>query len=150
VQKFSKVSGVDVLMQAKRIWDHPQIAVERHMRGTDAYHARLFGVFLTNSIMNEFLAVLYSRIDPKYSMDGPLLVHTMCHHIHCNHVAFVESIKDKKSQTTLAEHKDDMVVYLRFLKNNLWSLFQQAVLKLAWAIYGREIVNPSSSACPNG
>jgi hypothetical protein len=89
------------------------------MRGTAAYHARLFGVFLTNSMSNVFLTILYSRIDPKYSMDGPLLLHTMCHHIHRNHTAFVESIKVKIRQSTLAEHKDDMAVFLQFLQNNL-------------------------------
>jgi hypothetical protein len=49
-----------------------------------------------------------------------LLLFTMCHHIHYNHFAFVESVKDEIRQSTLAEHKDDMSTYLnRFLQNNL-------------------------------
>jgi hypothetical protein len=52
-------------------------------------------------------------------MDGPLLLLTMCHHIHRNHIAFVESTKDKIRHSTLVEHKDDMAVFLRFLQNNL-------------------------------
>jgi hypothetical protein len=43
----------------------------------------------------------------------------MCHHIHRNHTVFVQSIKDKIGQSTLAEHKDDMAVFLQFLQNNL-------------------------------
>jgi hypothetical protein len=64
----------------------------------------------------------------KYSMDGPLLLHTMCHHIHRNHIVFVESIKDKIRHSTLAEHKDDMAVFLRFLQNNLRLISSKGVV----------------------
>ena len=67
--------------------------VDRLTRGTTAYYARLFGVFLSNSLTNDFLTLLYSRTNPAYSADGPLLLHTLCTHIDRNHIAFVESIK---------------------------------------------------------
>jgi len=133
ILEFSKVSELAVLTRAKAIWDDPRIATNQHLHGTEVYNTPLFGVFLTNSLSNEFLMMLYSLIDPKYSMDGPLLLFTMCHHIRCNHIAFVELVKDQIRQLTLANHKDDMQAYLWFLQNNLWRtkipLFQQAVLK---------------------
>lgn len=43
----------------------------------------------------------------------------MCNHIHQNHLAFVESIKNKIRLATLAEFKNDVQEFLRFLKNNL-------------------------------
>jgi hypothetical protein len=116
VQEFS--TDV-VLAKAKSAWDNPDIATVWHSRGTEAYYSRLFSIFITNSLMHEFLTILYGRIDPKYSMDGPLLLHTMCHHIHRNHIAFVESIKDKIRTTNLAKYKDDMAALLCFLQNYL-------------------------------
>ncbi len=65
------------------------------------------------------VALLYSRIDLKYSSDWPLLLITMCSHIHQNHLALVESIKMKIRSTTLAEYKDNVTAYLRFLQDNL-------------------------------
>jgi len=40
-------------------------------------------------------------------------------HIHWNHLAFVESIKMKICSTTLAEHKYNVIAYLRCLQDNL-------------------------------
>jgi len=53
-------------------------------------------------------------------MDGPLLLHNMCHHIHRNHIAFMESMKDKIRTTTITKHQDDMAALLCFLQNNLY------------------------------
>jgi hypothetical protein len=72
-----------------------------------------------NSLTNDFAALLHSRIDPAYSSDGPLLLHTMCTHIHRNHIAFVESVKGKIRLATLVEYKDDVPEFLRFLQDNL-------------------------------
>ncbi len=103
--------------QAKLLWDDPDVDVNRHKRGTVIYTARLFGVFLLNSLTPEFAALLHSRIDPEYSADGPLLFITMCNHIHRNHLAFVESIKNKIRLSTLSKHKNDMAGYVRFFFN---------------------------------
>jgi len=81
--------------------------------------ARLFGVFLLNSLTADFAELIFSRIDQVYRMDGPLLFLTMCNHIHRNHVAFVESVKNKIRTSTLAEHKNNVPAYLRFLQKNL-------------------------------
>lgn len=43
----------------------------------------------------------------------------MCTHIHRNHVAFVESIKNKIRMSSLSEFKDDVPTFLRFLQDNL-------------------------------
>ena len=71
------------------------------------------------TLSNDFLTILYSRIPPRYSADGSLLLHTMCTHIHRNHTAFVESIKNTIRLTTLHEHKDDVSLFLRSIQDNL-------------------------------
>jgi hypothetical protein len=46
----------------------------------------------------------------------------MCGHIHRNHLAFVESVKNRIRLATLSDHKNDVASYLRylrFLQNNL-------------------------------
>lgn len=48
-----------------------------------------------------------------------MLLHTMCTHIHRNHIAFVESIKNTICLSTLQDHKDDVEQYLRHLQTNL-------------------------------
>lgn len=63
VQWFSQVTKADVETRVKTIWDSPTIETDRHTRGTPAYNARLFGVFLINSITNDFLTML-SAIQP--------------------------------------------------------------------------------------
>jgi hypothetical protein len=57
-QLFSKISRVEILAKAKSIWDHPQIVTNRRIHGTEAYNARLFRVFRTDMLTNEFLTVL--------------------------------------------------------------------------------------------
>jgi hypothetical protein len=43
----------------------------------------------------------------------------MCTHIHRNHTAFVESIKNNICLTTLQEHKDNVSLFLRSIQDNL-------------------------------
>jgi hypothetical protein len=119
IRHFSKVTSDTILLRAKELWQAPDAIVQRHTRGTATYNARLLGVFLMNSISYEFAALIHSRIDPDFSSDGPLLLFTMCTHIHRNHVAFVESVKNKIRLSTLSEFKDDIPTFLRFLQNNL-------------------------------
>jgi hypothetical protein len=51
--------------------------------------------------------------------DGPLFLWTICNHIHCNNVAFVESIKHKIHSATLAMFSNDACVYIVHIKDNL-------------------------------
>lgn len=111
IQQFSQVLLQTVPDQAKLLWDEPDVDLNHHKGGTAAYTARLFGVFLLNSLTPEFAALLHSRIDPKYSADGPLLFIMMCGHIHKNHLAFVESVKNEIWLSTLSEHKNDVASY---------------------------------------
>jgi hypothetical protein len=120
IHNFSKVTLADVQHQAKMLWATSDVEILRHTRGTATYNARLFGIFLLNSLTPDIAALLFSRIDQTYCMDGPLLFITMCQHIHRNHLAFVESIKNKIRLSTLAEHKNDVPTYLQFLQRNLW------------------------------
>jgi hypothetical protein len=119
IRNFSQINIITALDQAKLIWDVPESMNQRHTCGTKTYNSRLFALFLTNSITPSFASLLHSRIDPKYCNDGPLLLLTMCLHIHRNHLAFVESVKNKIRLSSLTEFKDDIETYLRFLQDNL-------------------------------
>jgi hypothetical protein len=119
VRNFSQLRQETVLNQAKHLWNIPNASTERHVRGSELYNSRLLAVFLMNSLTTDFATILHSRIDQDYSNDGPLLLFTMCNHIHRNHLAFVESIKNKIRLAMLAEFKNDVQVFLRFLQDNL-------------------------------
>jgi hypothetical protein len=119
IHHFLKVSLADVQAQVTLLWEALDAEISRHTRGTATYNARLLGVFLLNSLTPDFAALLFSCIDQRYSMDGPLLFIMMCQHIHRNHLAFVESTKNKIRLSSLAEHKNDVPGYLHFLQKNL-------------------------------
>jgi hypothetical protein len=72
-----------------------------------------------SSLTPKFAVIPHSHIDPLYCSDGPLLLDTMRQHKHRNHLAFVETIKNKICMATLADFKNDIPLYLRFLSNNL-------------------------------
>jgi hypothetical protein len=90
VMQFSQVKEATVLANAAALWDRPDATMQSHTRGTSTYNNCLLGVFLMNSLTPTFAALLHSRIDPAFCSDGPLLLYTMCQHIHRNHLAFVE------------------------------------------------------------
>jgi hypothetical protein len=119
VRHFSQVKQATIQDNAKELWDVPTSLTLRHTRGTAMYNTRLQALFLMNSLTADFVALLHSRIDPKYSTDGPVLLFMMCTHLHHNHLAFVESIKNKIRLATLSEHKNDVPAFLRFLQDNL-------------------------------
>jgi len=119
IRQFSALTEATVLNKAKDLWDSPDASTQSHTRGTTTYNHRLFGMFLMNSITPDFAALLHSRIDSRYCSDGPLLLYTMCQHIHRNHLAFVESIKTKVRSSTLATFHYDVPKYLRFLGDNM-------------------------------
>jgi len=119
VTQFSKVKEETIINQAKKLWDTVDASTQSHTRGATTYNSRLLGLFLMNSLTPEFAALLHSRIDSKYCIDGSLLLHTMCQHIHRNHLAFVESIKTKIRESTLVEFNNDVPKYLRFLTSNI-------------------------------
>jgi hypothetical protein len=119
VRQFSQIKHETVQSKAKELWDSPTSMSSRHTRGTETYNSRLLALFLTNSLTADFAALLHSHIDPNYSTDGPTLLFTMCNHIHHNHLAFVESIKNKNPLATLSEYKNDVPAFLRYLQDNL-------------------------------
>lgn len=119
VRHFSQVKQETVQNKAKELWDSPNSMTLRHTRGSETYNSKLLAIFLTNSLAADFAALLHSRIDPSYSTDGPTLLFTMCIHIHRNHLAFIESIKNKIRMATLTEYKNDVSAFLRYIHNNL-------------------------------
>jgi len=119
IQHFSKVTLQEVKDYVTKIWSAPDANILHHKRGTALYNSRLFGLFLMNSLTPEFSSLLYSRLDTRFSLDGQLIFVTLCNHIHRNHLAFVELVKTKIRMSSLAEFKNDVPAYLRFLNNNL-------------------------------
>ena len=119
ITQFSKVKTTVVLTKAKQRWDAPTAMKDSHIRDSETYFARLLARFLQNSFSQEFLATLLGRLDKAYCNDGPLLLHTMCQHIHRTHLAFTESIKNQIRTTGLKYFKMDVVKYIEFARSNL-------------------------------
>jgi hypothetical protein len=119
ITQFSQVKEATISQNSKLLWDNLDATVRSHTRGTATYNNRLLGVFLLNSLTADFAALLHSRIDTKYCSDGALLLHTMCQHIHRNHLAFTESIKSKIRASLLSDFNNVVSKFLRHLHNNL-------------------------------
>jgi hypothetical protein len=119
VLHFMQMDYKTVVANAKRLWDAPDAMTQSHTRGTETYNSHLLGVFLMNSLTPDFASVLHSRIDSSLCSDGPLLLFTMCQHIHRNHLTFVETIKNKIRSSTLTAFNNDIPKYLRFLNDNI-------------------------------
>lgn len=119
VRQFSQVHLETVKNRASLLWDSPNSLTQRHTRGSETYNSHLLALFITNSITSDFATLFHSCIDQNYSSDGPLLLFTMCNHIHRNHLAFVESIKNKIRLSTIAELRQDVSSFLWFFQNNL-------------------------------
>jgi hypothetical protein len=116
VRNISKLRLDTVLEQAKSLWDASNSITERHIHGMKIYNSRLLALFLMNSLTPDFATLLHSRIDLDYSTDGPLLLFTMCNHIHRNHLAFIKSIKNKIRLATLGEFKNNVKSFSIFFK----------------------------------
>jgi hypothetical protein len=112
IQHFSKISLQEVKEHVTMAWSAPDASLLRHKRGTALYNSRLFGLFFMNSLTLEFSSLLYSRLDTRFSLDGQLIFVTLCNHIHCNQLAFVESVKMKIQLSSLAKFKNDVPAYL--------------------------------------
>ncbi len=112
VRNFSQVTQTTIKNSASVLWDDPDSLNLRYKRGTATYNSRLLALFLMNSITPDFAFLIHSRIDLRYSSDGPSVLFTMCTHVHRSHLAFVESIKNKIRLSTLQEYKNDVPTYL--------------------------------------
>lgn len=86
-----------------------------------------------NSLMTDFAKILHSRIDQDYRNDGPLLLFTMCNHIHRNHlhiwmthisllVVLVELIDDHflpRGMVTIKLTAETLTQITKFLSNRI-------------------------------
>jgi hypothetical protein len=112
IQHFTKVLLSTIQQHVATRWNSPDSRTQHHIRGMPFYNSRLFGLFLINSLTPAFAALLYSRIDSRYSLDGQLLFLTLCTDIHHNRLAFVESVKNKIWSSALTDHKNNVATYL--------------------------------------
>jgi len=55
----------------------------------------------------------------KYRNDGPYILWTICNHIHHNNIAFIETIKQRIHNTTLAQFDNNVLKYIMTIRDNL-------------------------------
>jgi hypothetical protein len=118
-RQFAKVSESDITAAAESRWTSPTIATDKITLDHPAYNARVFGRLLMASITDEFSLTVISRIPQDLRNDGPLLLWTICNHIHRNNIAFIETIKSKIREATLSTFGDDVEKYILYIKDNM-------------------------------
>jgi hypothetical protein len=71
------------------------------------------------SITDDFSLTIINRIPQDLHNQGPLILWTICNHIHRNNIAFIEMIKNKIWEVTLSHFGDDIDKYKMFINDNL-------------------------------
>jgi hypothetical protein len=82
IRHFSKVPLFAIKQAVAAAWGVPDANILQHTRGKHLYNSHLFSLLLINYLTPHFAALLYSRVDSKYSLDGQLLFITLCYHMH--------------------------------------------------------------------
>jgi hypothetical protein len=116
---FVQVSEDDILKAAQQRWTSPSIATDKLTLDHPTFNARVLGRLLMASITDTFSITIINRIPQDLHNDGPLILWTVCNHIHRNNIAFVETIKTKIRNATLTQFSDDVDSYIIYIKDNL-------------------------------
>jgi hypothetical protein len=116
---FAKISEQDITSATETRWNSPSIATDKITIDHPTYNARIFGKLLMASITDSFSITVINRIPQDLRNDGPLILWTICNHIHHNNIAFIETIKSKIHEATLTQFNDDVDNYIIFVKDNL-------------------------------
>jgi hypothetical protein len=66
-----------------------------------------------------FRSRFYTVSREKYRNDGPYILWTICNHIHHNNIAFIETIKQRIHNTTLAQFDNNVLKYIMTIRDNL-------------------------------
>jgi hypothetical protein len=116
---FSLINKTDVEAQATKCWTSLDVAQDKHKVGHETYNSRLLGMVLVKSVTEDFLTTLLHTIPQSLRNDGTLLLSSICHHIHCNNIAFHKSIREKIVLDTLFNFDNDVQKYIIYVKNSL-------------------------------
>jgi hypothetical protein len=119
IRHFAKIEESIMLQEAKLRWSSPHVSVDKHNIDHPTFNARVLARLLLGSVTDEFCITIISRISQEYRNDGPLILWIICNNMHCNNIAFVESIKRRVRESTLSQFGDDVPKYILFIKDNL-------------------------------
>jgi hypothetical protein len=118
-REFAKIQEADIIRTAESRWKSLTISEDKLKLDHLAYNARVLGRLLMASITDEFSLTIVNRIPQDLRNDGPLILWTICNHIHRNNIAFIGTIKTKIRDATLSHFGDDINKYIIFIKDNL-------------------------------
>jgi len=107
IRNFSQIPETTVTRKAKLRWEATTISRDKHTLSHPTFNAKILAKLLLKSLTDDFLITIVNRIPTALHNDGPLFLWTICHHIHRNNVAFVESIKHSIRSATLANFSND-------------------------------------------
>jgi hypothetical protein len=116
---FTQVSETDITNAATERWTSTTVAIDKITLDHPTFNARILGRLIMSSITDTFSITIINRVPQDLRNDGPLLLWTVCNHIHHNNIAFVETIKNKIRNATLTHFNDDVENYIIYIKDNL-------------------------------
>jgi hypothetical protein len=119
IRHFAKIDELIILQEAELRWSSPHVSVDKHTIDHPTFNARVLARFLLGSVTDEFCITIISRISQEYRNDGPLILWIICNNIHCNNIAFMESIKCRVRESTLSQFGNDVPKYILYIKDNL-------------------------------
>jgi len=119
IRHFAKINEDTVTDLARHRWSATTVNTDKLTFGHETYNARCLGRLILSSQTDELALLIIARLDPSLRSDGPMILWSICHHIHRNNVAFVESTKQKIRQATLSQFGDDITKYITYARDAL-------------------------------
>jgi len=116
---FTHIMETDICTAAAARWDVSTMHIDKHTVDTPTYNARILARLLFGSITDDFLITILHRIPEKYRNDGPYILWTIYNHIHCNNIAFIETIKQCIRDTALAQFDNNVLKHIMTIRDNL-------------------------------
>jgi hypothetical protein len=108
-----------IIASAEHRWSASTVDQDKHTIGHPTCHSRLLAKCLLASISTDLSMTIINRISAKFRNDGTYILWALTNNIYRNNVAFVESIREKIINTTLAQHNNDVEKNLIYIKNHL-------------------------------
>jgi len=119
LRHFAKIEEETIMGIAQHHWTATTAMTDKLTFGHVTYNARCLARLVLASLTDDFALLINTRLDPSLRNDGPLILWSICHHIHQNNVAFVESKKQKIRQATLLQFGDDISKYITYVRDTL-------------------------------
>ena len=116
---FALLTNNDMHLAMTAHWESEDVDKDKHTVGHSTYNARLLSMVIMNSITDEFMITLIHKVPTILRNDGTYLLWAVSHNIHRNNGAFHEHIRDKIRTATLAQHDNNIIKYIMYVKNHL-------------------------------